>query len=441
MEYRDGKASRIDLFSFTTAPMRAFHLSWFAFFASFLAWFAIPPLMPVIRDELHLTPEQVGNSIVASVAITIVARIGVGWLCDRHGPRIVYSWLLALGALPVMGVTLAHSYESFLLFRLAIGAIGASFVLTQFHTSSMFAPNCVGTANATTAGWGNLGGGVAQIAMPALFSLLVAHGVSSFWGWRIAMLCVGAVLPLVGVAYYFLTQDTPNGNFRELRQTGRMPPPAKSGGTLLEAASDYRVWGLALGYAACFGLEITVHNTAALYFRDEFHLSLGAAGLVAGSFGLLAIFARALGGYLSDRVSRIYGLLGRTRLLAAMLLAEGALLACFSQMRTLGLAVALLLLFGLFVHLSCGAIYAIVPFVNRKAVGSVAGLIGAGGNVGAVASGLLFKGAVSTWPHAMIVLAIAAGAGGLCALLLRFAPEEAGSAAAIPAADTATTGA
>ena len=42
-----------------------------------------------------------------------------------------------------------QSYESFLLFRLAIGVIGASFVITQYHTSVMFAPNVVGTANAT----------------------------------------------------------------------------------------------------------------------------------------------------------------------------------------------------------------------------------------------------------------------------------------------------
>lgn len=89
------------------------------------------------------------------------------------------------GSLPVMGVGLAHDYPSFLAFRLAIGAIGASFVITQYHTSAMFAPNIVGTANATAAGWGNLGGGVTQMAMPLLFGTFLVSdaGVGGAGDW------------------------------------------------------------------------------------------------------------------------------------------------------------------------------------------------------------------------------------------------------------------
>ena len=113
-----------------------------------------------------LTKDQIGWCIIGSVAITVFARLFIGWLCDRVGPRIAYTWLLLLGSLPVMGIGLAHDFATFLIFRVLIGAIGASFVITQYHTTLMFAPNCVGTANATTAGWGNLGGGVTQFVMP-----------------------------------------------------------------------------------------------------------------------------------------------------------------------------------------------------------------------------------------------------------------------------------
>ena len=147
------KATQIRLLDFHSVPMRAFHMSWLAFFLCFFGWFGLAPLMQIIRGELHLTNEQVGNSVIASVAITILVRLLVGWLCDRIGPRRTYTGLLILGALPIMAVGLVHDYTSFLLLRLAIGGIGASFVITQYHTSVMFAPNIVGTANATAAGW------------------------------------------------------------------------------------------------------------------------------------------------------------------------------------------------------------------------------------------------------------------------------------------------
>src|SRR5579862_117763 len=174
------KATSIRLADFTSAPMRAFHMSWIAFFLCFFGWFGIAPLMPIIRDELHLTKAQIGNSVIASVAITVVIRMLMGWLCDHIGPRRAYTWLLILGSLPVMAVGFAHDYTSFLIFRLAIGSIGASFVITQYHTSVMFAPNIVGTANAAAAGWGNLGGGVTNLTMPLLFSAFMSLGAGSW---------------------------------------------------------------------------------------------------------------------------------------------------------------------------------------------------------------------------------------------------------------------
>ena len=169
--HTNGKATRIELFNFHSPQMRAFHMSWIAFFLCFFAWFGIAPLMTVVRLEMNLTKSQIGWCVIGSVAITVLARLFVGWLCDRIGPRRAYSGLLLIGSLPVMGIALANDFQTFLLFRVLIGAIGASFVITQYHTSQMFAGNCVGTANATTAGWGNLGGGVTQFVMPLVFAL------------------------------------------------------------------------------------------------------------------------------------------------------------------------------------------------------------------------------------------------------------------------------
>jgi NNP family nitrate/nitrite transporter-like MFS transporter len=413
------KATQIRLLDFHSAPMRAFHVTWLAFFLCFFGWFGLAPLMPIIRGELHLTKQQVGNSMIASVAITILVRLLVGWLCDRIGPRRTYTGLLILGSLPVMGVGLAHDYTSFLMFRLAIGAIGASFVITQYHTSVMFAPNIVGTANATAAGWGNLGGGVTQIAMPLLFGMFLSLGAGSWWSWRLAMMTAGVALLLTGVAYYFLTQDTPDGNFQELRSAGLIGK-SRASGAFVEACRDRRVWALAVLYASSFGIELTIDNVAALYFTDSFHLSLTMAGIVAGSFGTMNLFARALGGIVSDRCNRRWGVTGRTRLLGLTVFAEGLAMILFSQMRWLPFAIASMMLTGLFVKMSNGANYAVVPFVNKRALGAVAGIVGAGGNLGAVLAGFLFKTPKFTYPQALLILGVIIAVSSCLALTLNF---------------------
>jgi NNP family nitrate/nitrite transporter-like MFS transporter len=381
------QATAIRLADFRSAPMRAFHMSWLSFFTAFVAWFAAAPLMPLIREDLGLSPAQIGNSVIASVAITFFARLAVGRLLDHYGPRRVYAWLLLLGALPVMGLGLARDYASFLALRMAIGAIGASFVITQFHTAQMFAPNVVGTANAAAAGWGNLGGGATQLLMPLLVSALASLGVEAWLGWRVAMIVPGAAMLLLGALYPRLTQDTPEGNFadRPRRAAGAAP----SGFAV--AARDPRVWGLFVAYGACFGIEITLDNVAALYFFDRFGLSLGAAGAVAAGFGGMNLFARALGGWLSDRVGARRGVAGRATLLGLLLLCEGFALVAFSRAGALALSIAALITVGLFVKMANGATYGVVPFVSRRALGSVTGIVGAGGNAGAVAAGFLFR--------------------------------------------------
>ena len=419
------KATRINLFSLSTPQMRAFHVTWLAFFVCFFAWFAAAPLMPLIKNEFGLTKDQIANINIAAVAVTIFVRLLVGPLCDRFGPRRTYTWLLFLGAIPVLALALANSYGMFLFLRLAIGAIGASFVITQYHTSVMFAPNVVGTANATVGGWGNAGGGVTQTVMPLVVAAVVTLGVEQAYGWRVAMLVPGIAMIVMGFVYARYTQDTPQGDIVDLRAQGVPIESGRKGGWAVfgQAAANYRVWMLAATYGACFGIEIFIHNIAASYYVDNFGLSLQSAGLAAGIFGALALFARALGGIFSDRIARARGLDGRTLFLFACMVGEGIGLLMFSKAPSVGLAIGAMSFFGLFTHMACGGTYALVPFIDRKALGGVAGIIGAGGNVGAVIAGFINKASPSTaqtlWVLGLIVLAT-----GLCAVSVRFSPEK-----------------
>ncbi len=422
------KATRINLFSLKTVQMRTFHLTWTAFFVCFFGWFGIAPLMAVVREDLGLTKGEIGNTIIASVAITVLVRLIIGPLCDRIGPRKTYTGLLILGSLPVMLIGLADSYETFLLFRLGIGAIGASFVITQYHTSVMFAPNVVGTANATTAGWGNLGGGVTQMVMPLILAGVLMLGVEQTLGWRLAMVVPGVVMLVIAALYWRFTTDCPDGNFADLRARGELPEAkdsAGAGGGFVAAAKDTRVWALFVVYAACFGVELTINNIAAIYFFDTFKLDLATAGIIAGLFGLMNLFARTLGGVFSDRFARNAGLKGRVMFLFLVLFLEGLALMLFSQMTTLVVAVAAMVLFSLFVQMSEGATFGVVPFINRKALGAVAGIVGAGGNAGAVAAGFLFKSESLTYQQGLFYLGCAVVVCSFAALAVRFSPETA----------------
>jgi NNP family nitrate/nitrite transporter-like MFS transporter len=279
----------------------------------------------------------------------------------------------------------------------------------------MFAPNCVGTANATTAGWGNLGGGVTQLAMPVLFGLFLGTlGFSAAVGWRLAMVVVGLMCAVTGVAYFFFTQDTPDGNFSELRAAGKLTK-SKSRGMFLEACRDRRVWALFVAYGCCFGIEITIENIIVLYFLDYFDYfrqmdhahALKTAGLLASLFGLMNVFARSLGGWIGDQCGNRWGFSGRVKWLFVALFCEGVALLLFSNATTLFMAIPLLVVFGLFVKMSNGATYAVVPFINRRALGAVAGIVGAGGNAGAVLAGFLLKTDGLNWHTALFILGAA----------------------------------
>ena len=403
------KATKINLLDFKSAPMKAFHLTWITFFLCFFGWFGIAPLMPVIRQDLGLTKGEIGNIIIASVSITIFARLFFGWLCDRIGPRLSYTILLLIGSIPVMFIGLSNSYESFLLFRLAIGVIGASFVITQYHTSVMFAPNVVGTANATVAGWGNMGGGVTLMVMPLVFAGFVGLGYLDAEAWRYSMIIPGLALFIMALVYYYHTQDTPDGNILDLRKNNpEYKAKAKDGkGGFISACKDYRVWVLFLAYGACFGIEITIDNIATLYFVDNFDLGLREAGIIAGTFGMMNIFARALGGIFGDKAGKKWGLKGRIFILGAFLLLEGLGIMLFSSMDTLTWAIITMLLFALFLKMSNGATYSVVPFINQKAMGAVSGIVGAGGNVGAVLAGFLFTSETITYRESLFIIGIA----------------------------------
>ena len=393
----NSKATTLRIFSFARPHMRAFHFAWFSFFLAFFGWFALSPLQADIRDNEEDTPwlnkDNFKAQNIIAVAGTILMRLAVGPFCDRFGPRLAQSSLLGIFCIPVFLVGTSQSYAQWTTARFFIGFIGAAFVVTQFWTSIMFSGNIVGTANATSAGWGNLGGGVTNALMPQVFKGLTAAGLSEDRAWRVSMVFPGVALLITAVAMWFLSDDLPEGNYSDLVKAGKKEKtnPFVAMG---RASLNWRVWILFLLYAGCFGVELLMNVNLASYFRikqEPFQLDQGLAGLIAGLFGLMNLFARSLGGIFSDKMSARFGMRGRLWAFFIVQLAEGIMFVVFSRIEKLAAAIPVLVLFSLFVQMAEGCTFGVVPFVDPQAVGAVSGIVGAGGNFGAVTGGFLIN--------------------------------------------------
>mmetsp|Transcript_19444 Transcript_19444/g.33377 ORF Transcript_19444/g.33377 Transcript_19444/m.33377 type:complete len:508 (+) Transcript_19444:72-1595(+) len=387
---QDDKATEIKLLSFKRPHMRAFHCSWFCFFIAFFIWFAIAPLLPEVKITLDLTKHEIWTSNICSVFGTIFLRFVNGPICDKYGPRIPMGFILAFASIPCALTGLVNSATSLAVIRFFIGFGGSTFVMCQYWTSRMFTKEVVGTANALVGGWGNLGGGVTQLVMGSVLFPLFKTGMSAEQAWRTVCIVPACVGMMTGITILKISEDAPKGNYNEMKKNGTMAQ-VSAGGSFRAGAANFNTWLLFVQYACCFGVELTMNNAAASYFKSTFELSTEAAAAIASIFGWMNLFARGVGGFVSDKANARMGMRGRLWWQTICLAIEGIMVFIFANTNSLGLAIFIMVIFSSFVQAAEGSSYGIVPYVNPPVTGSIAGIVGAGGNTGAVCFGLGFR--------------------------------------------------
>ena len=384
------------------------------------------PLLSEIALSLDFTRKEIFTSSVFAVLSLAVTRLWIGPLNDLYGARWVMCWTLVAVAIPTLLSTfLLQGTTSLYLLRLFIGTAGSCFVTAQYWTLSMFTHEISGTANALVAGWGNLGGGVAQVVMGSvLFPLAkLMYGGSGFgsssaldvWrnedkddhyennddddddgdmaeydrpselAWRTVLAFPGLLCLVMAYAVVRFGDDTPKGNVSRCRDDS----PEHNPNARINPWKTFRtaIWNrntllLSVQYGCCFGVEITMTQAAALYFKEEFGQSTENAAALASVFGWLNVFARGFGGFGSDYINSRYGMRGRLWYQVICLVLEGGLVVLFGYSRTLHGAMIVLVFFSIAVQAAEGSTYGIVPYVDSSVLGSVAGIVGSGGNIG-----------------------------------------------------------
>lgn len=430
---------KLNLFSFS-GNTRTLHLTWFAFFLSFMVWFNHAPLMASIQETFALSTQEVKALLIMNVALTIPARIIIGMMVDKYGPRIMYSSLLFISSFICFFFALADSYEMLMASRFALGFVGAGFVIGIRMIGEWFPAKQVGIAEGIYGGWGNFGSAAAALSLP---TLALVYGGDD--GWRYAIATTGAIALVYSFIYYKMARNTPKGStYFKPKKTGAMEITSKGDfffyllmnipmyaalavltwklgpGNLgildefftsiayitlasLYAYQTSQVWRinkhvftedvpeihrykfkqvaiLDLAYLVTFGSELAVVSMLPLFFKDTFDLSLVEAGLLASGYAFMNLVARPSGGFFSDRFGRKKSL----TILISGLAAGYFLLSNITSEWPLFLAVAATMACSFFVQAGEGAVFAIVPLVKRRMTGQIAGMAGAYGNVGAV---------------------------------------------------------
>lgn len=470
--------ARLRLLDFSDSSIKTLHMTWFAFFLTFVMWFSHAPMKPFIMEAFDMTNAQWKALLILNVALTIPARIVIGMLVDKFGPRAVYSLLLTISAFLCWGFAFSTSYEQLALFRFLCGFIGAGFVIGIRMVGEWFPAKTVGLAEGVYGGWGNFGSAAAAWTLPAVAAYI--YGGED--GWRYAIATTGAVALIYGMIFFVNARNTPKGStYFKPKKSGGLEVSSKkdfwlyiamnvpmyialavltwklspAGVGLLSESTATILWCVLVGlfvfqfyqiyqvnkehlsqpvpendqykfkqvavldwaYFVTFGSELAVVSMLPAFFMETFDLSPVKAGLLGGAFALMNLAARPGGGYLSDKFGRKKTL----TILVSGLMVGYLILSTVTSAWAIPLAVAAVMMCSFFVQAGEGAVFAMVPLVKRRMTGQIAGMVGAYGNVGGVTF-LTVYSFVDTSTFFMVIAAAAA----VCLCLVQFLEEPKG---------------
>ncbi len=434
------------LFSFQ-GRYRILHQTWFAFFLTFVCWFNFAPFATTIGKELHLAPEQIKTLGICNLALTIPARIIIGMLLDRFGPKITYSLLLMFAAVPCLATALSQNFHHLVLSRLLMGIVGAGFVVGIRMVSEWFPPKEIGIAQGVYGGWGNFGAFGAEFSLPliAVAASFMTGGTSN---WRFAIALTGIVSAVYGAIYYNNVQDTPPGKvYKTPKKNGALEVTsvksfwamilsnfglifalgllawrlAQKNIHFFNQAQMYLIWVLLVGLFAYqtykawqvnkellvgkktyapseryqFGQVALLEFTYITNFGSElaavsmlpafFEKTFGLEHVVAGMIAASYPFLNLVSRPSGGLISDKFGSRKWTMTIISVGIAIGYLMAhSINSSWPLPLAIAVTMFAAYFAQAGCGATYGIVPLIKKEATGQIAGNVGAYGNFGGV---------------------------------------------------------
>ncbi|WP_042401442.1 MFS transporter [Streptacidiphilus carbonis] len=325
---------------------------------NFWAWGLISPLGPTYKQHLGLSSFQQSFLVAVPVLVGSLGRIPVGALTDKYGARLMVPLLSFATILPVLALSVVHSYWLLVVVGLFLGIGGSFFAAGVPYVNAWFPPERRGMAI------GVFGIGTGGTAIAAFFT---ARFLRWYDNSNTMFYLVAVVLAAYGLVAVLVARDAP----------GRTIPEHLFGKRFHDAFRHPATLPMSLLYAVAFGAFVAMGVYLPTYLKEAYHLTQDGASSRAAGFTLVAVLFRPLGGTLSDRIGPAKVLVASFATLGVM-----AVWQAFHPGLNPWSTIAFLIM-AASVGLACGAVFALVAIVTPKEkVGTVTGLVGAAGGLG-----------------------------------------------------------
>ncbi len=357
---------------------RALWGSTLAFTVCFAVWTIFSILGLQIKKDLGLSETEFGLLVATPILTGSLIRLVLGIWTDQYGGRLVFPLVMIASAVATWLVTLAHSYEAFLLAALGVGIAGGGFAVGIAYVSRWYPKERQGTALGIF-GMGNVGAAVTKFCAP---------WVMITFGWQMVAQLWALIMVISAVLFYLCTSDDPA--LRSRRAGGAKP---ESMGAMLAPLREVRVWRFSLYYFFVFGGFVALALWLPRYYMGAYGLDVQTAGMLGAAYSIPASLFRAVGGWMSDKwgARRVmywtFGVAVACLFILSYPATDYVVHGVKGDIRfglSLGVIPFTLVAFvlGFFMSLGKAAVYKHIPVYYPNRVGSVGGAVGLVGGLG-----------------------------------------------------------
>lgn len=369
-----------------------------------------------IRSELGLTTVQMGWIFSAFTFAYAAFEIPSGWIGDVLGPRKTLMRIVLWWSVFTTASGLAWNFTSLLVARFLFGVGEAGAYPNISRSFSKWFPV---TERGAAHGAVFMSSRIGAAAAPPLVILII-----SMAGWRASFWIFGSLGVVWSVFWWRWFRDDPafhpSVSREELAAITAGTPAVAHPHVHWRDLLDPNLVCICLMYF-CIGYGLYFYLTwLPTYFKEARGFSTKQAAWLSSAVLLTGGVATITGGWLTDRLTRRYGLkVGRS--IGAVAMPMSALFILTAALTPQPIAAALLMALAFFcADLSMSPAWAMCHDVGGEAAGTVTGAMNTLGNLGGAISPLVVGYSVQLWDSWLTPLVITAGVyacGGVLTLL------------------------